>query len=140
MNQNKNLTELNLRNPLHAGRKARKKRTTLALKPKEDVTRSPKQGYQWPHKFFKNKKVLLHECKRHTARRVASARYAALSNGGWGGSTPTIQTWPGGYPPCPDLGWGKPPSRPGMGYPHSDLGYPPHPDLGWGTPPPTHQW
>ena len=23
---------------------------TLALKPKGDVTRSPKQGYQWPHK------------------------------------------------------------------------------------------
>ena len=23
---------------------------TLALKPRGDVTRSPKQGYQWPHK------------------------------------------------------------------------------------------
>ena len=23
---------------------------TLALKPRTDVTRSPKQGYQWPHK------------------------------------------------------------------------------------------
>ena len=29
-----------------------------------------------------NKKVLLRERKRHTARRVASARYAALCNGG----------------------------------------------------------
>ena len=28
------------------------------------------------------KKVLLRERKRHTARRVASARYAALCNGG----------------------------------------------------------
>ena len=24
--------------------------STLALKPRADVTRSPKQGYQWPHK------------------------------------------------------------------------------------------
>ena len=24
---------------------------TLALKPRGDVTRSPKQGYQWPHKW-----------------------------------------------------------------------------------------
>ena len=23
---------------------------TLALKPRRDITRSPKQGYQWPHK------------------------------------------------------------------------------------------
>ena len=37
---------------------------TLALKPRGDVTRSPKQGYQWPHKkdscppnFFLKKKV-----------------------------------------------------------------------------------
>ena len=36
---------------------------TLALKPRGDVTRSPKQGYQWPHKkdscppkIFKKKK------------------------------------------------------------------------------------
>ena len=36
-------------------------RSTLALKPRADVTRSPKQGYQWPHekdlcppKFLKN--------------------------------------------------------------------------------------
>ena len=36
--------EVNLRNSLHAGEKAH---TTLALKPRGDVTRSPKQGYQW---------------------------------------------------------------------------------------------
>ena len=29
---------------------ANKAEPTLALKPTEDVTRSPKQGYQWPHK------------------------------------------------------------------------------------------
>ena len=45
--------------------------------------------------LFVNKKVLLCERKRHTARRVASACYAALSHG-WGGVVPqvppTIQT------------------------------------------------
>ena len=34
---------------------------------------------------FRNKKVLLRERKRHTARRIASARYSALSPGGGGG-------------------------------------------------------
>ena len=60
-----------------------------------------------------NKKVLLPERKRHTARRVASDRYAALSNGG-GYLPPTIQTW--------------------MGYP------PNHPDLAGVPPPPTEVW
>ena len=41
-----------------------------------------------------NKKVPLRERKRHTARRVASARYAALSH----------------HPHHPDLGWGTIPS------------------------------
>ena len=72
-----------------------------------------------------NKKVLLRERKRHTARRVASARYADLSSDGEGGmphpvldrgypipsldrrgtiSSPgweggyLIQSWAGGYP------------------------------------------
>ena len=42
---------------------ANKAEPTLALKPRGDVTRSPKQGYQWPHKkdscppkIFKKKK------------------------------------------------------------------------------------
>ena len=26
------------------------KTSTLALKPRADITRSPKEGYQWPHK------------------------------------------------------------------------------------------
>ena len=34
----------------HTSKKACKKQSTLALKPRADVTRSPKQGYQWPHK------------------------------------------------------------------------------------------
>ena len=73
-----------------------------------------------------NKKVLLRECKRHTAHRIASARYATLSNG-WGGYP--IQSWWWGVPGVPPS-----PSRPGWGYP----GYPHHPDLGWGTP--TQTW
>ena len=112
-----------------------------------------------------NKKVLLRECKRHTACHVASACYAALSNG-WGGTpsspgggggtlgTPTPSR-PGGYPRCipnnPDLVRGyPPPSRPGMGYPHPDLRWgtpthtwervPPHQDLRWGTPHPDLGW
>ena len=45
--------EVNLREhisctPPHSSNKAE---PTLALKPRGDVTRSPKQGYQWPHKW-----------------------------------------------------------------------------------------
>ena len=38
---------VNLRNPLCASEKA-SQGSTLALKPRADVTRSPKQGFQWP--------------------------------------------------------------------------------------------
>ena len=68
-----------------------------------------------------NKKVLLQERKRHTTRRVASARYSPLSNR-WGVPqvSPTIQTWLG-YPPPH----------------HPDLAsVPPTPYLGWGISPP----
>ena len=68
---------------------------------------------------YLNKKVLLRERKRHTTRRVASARYAGWV--WWDGVPPTIQTWDGVPPHHPDLGWGTPN----------------HPDLGWGTPPPS---
>ena len=34
----------------HYRRKPASKGSTLALKPRTSVTRSPKQGYQWPHK------------------------------------------------------------------------------------------
>ena len=30
---------------------------TLALKPRGDFTRNPKQGYQWPHKRLKKKQT-----------------------------------------------------------------------------------
>ena len=40
--------EVNLRNSAQARKNASE--STLALKPRADVTRSPKQGYQWPNK------------------------------------------------------------------------------------------
>ena len=92
-----------------------------------------------------NKKVLLRECKRHTARHVANTPFCCPN---WGGGTPSqVQM---GYPisdwgtPCPDLGWGTP-LWTWLGYLHLDLarvppiwtwpGYPPHPHLA-GVPPP----
>ena len=103
-------------------------------------------------KLKKNKKVLLRERKRHTARRVASARYAALSNW-WGvGGTPSSSGWRG-YPiqsrvggvtpSSPDRGVGTPvqtlgavlPPSAEWGSPCLDLEWGiPHPDLGWSTP------
>ena len=130
------------------------------------TTRPSFDDFQWLQfprpKILQNKKVLLRELKRHTARRIVSARYAGgggtLSPGrgypisGLGGTPSQVQGVPhprsGGYP-VP--GWGGPcarsrgyPSRPGMGYPlgqtwdgvtpaRPGMGYPP-PDLGWGTP------
>ena len=41
--------EVNLRNSVQA-RKCASEKSTLALKPRTDITRSPKQGYQWPMK------------------------------------------------------------------------------------------
>ena len=98
-----------------------------------------------------NKKVLLRECKRHTARRVVSARSAALSpdgeaGGGGGGvvvvapSSPDSGCVPqsnpnrGGGAPHPVLrvvSWGNTSVRKGypllgrMGYPSGRLGVPP---------------
>ena len=58
----------------------------------------------------------MRERKRHTARRVASARYATLPNA-WGvpqgvtvGTPPTIQTWNGVSPPPPQTWDGVPPA------------------------------
>ena len=75
----------------------------------------------WPVLIKESPPVWTQEA-RHTACRIASAVYAALSNG-WGvPQVPPPPSRPGmGYPP-------PPPPRPGTGY-H-------HPDLGWGTPPP----
>ena len=84
----------------------------------------------------KNKKVLLRECKRHTARHIANACFAD------GGMVPH-PVLDGGVPHH-DLGWGYPPSarcgtpqsRPRMWYPlpiWTWAGVLPHPDLGWGS-------
>ena len=67
----------------------------------------------WITFSIRNKKVLLRERKRHTARRLVIARYAALS--------PDLRGVP-----HPDLRRGTPP-------PVSWMGYPPYLDLGWGT-------
>ena len=39
-----------LKNPLHIGEKHRSVASTLAVKPRTEVTRCSKQAYQWPHK------------------------------------------------------------------------------------------
>ena len=84
-----------------------------------------------------HKKVLLRERKRHTARRIASARYADLSPDGGGGYP--IQTWDGVPPPRLDLGWGTPLCKPGTGPPppfRPGMRYPPLAGRGTNPPPP----
>ena len=102
----------------------------------------------WMH--YNNKKVLLRERKRHTARRVARARYADLSGGEYPVPCPggyPVPCWGGGYSiPCPGgypmPGLGHTPSQVRGGYPILGFGgYPisgPPPDLRWGTPPQPH--
>ena len=65
--------------------------------------------------FTTDKKVLLRERKRHTARRVASARYAALSPDERGGCVYISSPGLGGVP-HPVIFF---PSSPGWGYPLS---------------------
>ena len=93
------------------------------------------------HTHNYNKKVFLRERKRHTACRVASARYAALSPDRVPHPRPRgcpIQTWMG-Y--LPTWTWNRVPSShqdgvphwsPGWGTPHQLDGVPL--DLGCGTP------
>ena len=78
----------------------------------------------------KNKKVLLRERKRHTARRVTSARSADLFREypilTWlEGGTP-VMSWPGGYP---SMGY----PQPGQRYPLPGTGV--SPSQYWGTSP-----
>ena len=120
--------------------------------------------------LLSNKKVIPRECKKHTAHRVASARFADFLL--TGGGVPHAVLYGGGPHPVLDRGvppssldggtQGTPLSRSGMGYPtlsrpgmgtsYSDLGWgtPPsrpgmgyrHLDIGWGTPspPPPQKW
>ena len=91
--------------------------------------------------IFQNKKVLLRERKRHTARRIASTCYAALSHPDLVGRYP-IQTWSGGTPSRP--GWGVPWVLPTIQTWSGVPQVPPTiwtwdgepPDLRWGTTPP----
>ena len=86
-------------------------------------------------KLQAKKKFLLRERKRHTARRVASVRYAVLSPDAFlspvlGVPRGTPPSGPGMGYPHPDLRWVLPPlSRPGMG----DPPFPPPPSAGRGT-------
>ena len=83
-------------------------------------------------------RVLLRERKRHTARRVAYARYA----GGGGGDTPSSHGGGGVPHPVQHHTWDgvPPPSRPSWVPPtiQTWLGSPPPPPSrpGWGTSPP----
>ena len=94
-------------------------------------------------KINRNKKVLLRERKRHTARSVASARYAGAGGtpSSHGAGVPHSVMVGGGYP---IQSWwrdttGTPlPSRPGRGTPPPTiktwLRYPLPSKPGWGTP------
>ena len=96
-----------------------------------------------------NKKVLLRERKRHTARHVASAHYAGeggIPHPVMVGGTPSRHVGGvphpghggGGYPIQVMVGRGTPSSHGGEGYPIQSWGgtpgIPHHPDLGWVTP------
>ena len=76
-------------------------------------------------KKFINKKVLLRERKRHTARRVVTIPSVVLTG------YPPILTWPGGYPAwgvpylgTPPAGYPLPGRVPLAGYPHPHQGTP----------------
>ena len=113
--------------------------------PQENMTFSNTLNYTTPKKVTfdcsKNKKVLLRERKRHTARCLAVAS-ACYSGGGTMGTPPTW-TWDGVPPsPLPGPGMGYPPTQTWDGVPPlpgPGMGYPPYLDLRWGTPP-TQTW
>ena len=81
---------------------------------------------------YANKKVL-RERKRHTDRRVASARYAALSPNEGTPLPPSVQTWDG---PTPIWTWNGVPT-----IQTRDVVAPPHPNLEMGYPlSPSRPW
>ena len=87
-----------------------------------------------------NKKVLLRERKRHTARRVPSTRHAVPVGGDpilLAGGTPPCW-WGGGTPTC----WGSPSCWQGgtLGTPHFDLGRGTPQLARWGSSPPPWVW
>ena len=98
----------------------------------------PKGKQQKSEKRSKNKKVLLREHKRHTARRVSSARYAGREGylvPGPGRGVPGPRSGEGGYlvpglGGYPDPGRGGVPSPRSGGVPHPRSGDYPIPGLG----------
>ena len=85
-------------------------------------------------KQFTNKKVLLFERKRHTARRVSNTQCAALS--GHGGVPLPGQD---GVPPARQPGWGTPPGQGGVPASPSYDGIPPPSWPRWGNFVQTHR-
>ena len=61
-----NLKESISRMPLQSSNKAE---PTLALKPRGDITRSPRQGYQWPQKWT---------CVQHKFKKKTKQNYTAV--------------------------------------------------------------
>ena len=88
-----------------------------------------------------NKKVLLRERKRHTARRVASTPYVVLTGYPPGQGTPPARVPPSQGTPLARVppSQGTPPARvPPLGYPPTRVSPPPGYPPGWiwqGTPP-----
>ena len=62
--------EVNLR--INANERAHKKGIYLALKPRTDVTRSPKQGYQWPMK----RTYVLQKFKKEKEKNVLELQFS----------------------------------------------------------------
>ena len=81
----------------------------LYFKTYEDIEVSSELSCQTPQPDLEiNKKVLLRERKRHTARRVASTCYVALSSDWGGGGGYLIQSLMGNPHPVPGGGGGYP--------------------------------
>ena len=104
--------------------------------------RNPVIHHQCPARKEKknlNKKVLLRDRKRHTARCVANTRSYVLSRGG--GGVPQSQvgyhsSWTG-IPPLPSWDWGTSPEMTWDQEKNLGLGYFPRKDLGPGKEPGT---
>ena len=62
--------------------------STLALKPREDITRNPKQGYQWPHEkdlcppktFPKKKDLVWHSVQSRSLMNATHLHLLLMSN------------------------------------------------------------
>ena len=71
--------EVNLRTSAQA-RKCASQKSNLALKPSADVTRSPKQGNQWPHKKYSCPTKILKKDKRTKDGSVKLGVYASTQS------------------------------------------------------------